>query len=453
VWTFDTHDGAKWSDGKPLTAEDAAWTFNSILANKDGATARYASYLAHVESVKADGPDKLTVTYDAPVATALPNLGSVPILPRQVWEPYLSGDASQLKDFTNEAPLVSGGAFILTSEKKDDYVIFKRNPNFYGDKPKLAGFGIQFFGSADAMVSAIKQGQIDVAYDVPATAAQTLREDSSIKVLESKGTDEDTLILNSSPGQTSHPELLDPKVRQAFHLAMNRQEMVDVVTLGLGQPTTSIIPPSVPKWADASIGAEGYDPQKANQILDGLGYTRGSDGVRVANGHPMDYTLLQPTGLTGHDRVVDLIRADLAKIGVKVEVKVVDGDAFGQALVSPSANAPGFDLAVDDWIAKWDPDFMLSLFTCGQRGNYNEAAYCSKAYDAAYEKQATLLSEVQRKNAVDQAQALLDRDKPWIPLFVNPNLIAITNNVHGFAGSPFVVDHGSRHQIADAWLS
>ncbi|MGZ4482811.1 MAG: ABC transporter substrate-binding protein [Nocardioidaceae bacterium] len=453
VWTFHTHPGARWSDGTPLTAEDAVWTLNAILANKDDATARYGSYLAHVVSVAAQGPNQLTITYDTPVATALANLSVIPILPRQVWGKVLSGDASQLKNFTNDAPLVSGGAFVLTSEKKDAYALFKRNPNFYGPKPKIGGFGYQFFGSADAMVSAIKQGQIDVAYDVPATAAKTLRADSALQLLNTKGTDEDTLVFNSSHGQTKHPELLDPRVREAFHLAIDRKSMVDIVTLGMGQPTTSIIPPSLTNWADPKIGDEGFNPRKANQILDRLGYTRGAGGIRVANGHPMDYTLLQPSGLTGHDRVVELLRGDLAKIGVRIEVKVIDSDAFGQALVTPNADAPSYDLAVDDWISRRDPDFMLSLNTCAQRGNYNEAAYCNKGYDAAYNAQSTILDATKRKAAVDRAQKILDRDKPWVPLFANPNLIAVRNNVKGFHGSPFVVDTTSRHQIDDSWLS
>ena len=452
VWTFHTHPGATWSDHKPLTAEDAAWTFNAILANKDGATARFGSYLAHVQSVTTKGPNELVVTYDKPVATALANLSVVPILPRAVWGPYLSGDAGKLSGFTNDAPLVSGGSFILTSEKKDAYALFERNPSFYGPKPKLSGFGFQFFGSADAMISAIQQGQIDVAYDVPATAVSTLKKDPSLHLLTNKGTDEDTLIFNSSPGQTEHPELLDPKVREAFHLAIDRQKMVDVVTLGMGTPATSIIPLSLQNWADPQIGAEGFHPDKASQILDQLGYTRGADGVRVANGRPMSYDLLEPTGLTGHDRVVDLLRSDLAKIGVEIHVRVVDGDAFGHALVTPSPKAPSYDLAVDDWISRWDPDFMLSLNTCGQRGNYNEAAYCNSHYDALYNQQSTSLDLAQRKQVVDEAQEALNRDKPWMPLFVNPNLIAVRKNVHGFSGSPFVVDTTSRHQIDDSWL-
>jgi peptide/nickel transport system substrate-binding protein len=452
TWTFHTRPGAKWSDGKDLTADDVAWTFQQILAHKSGPTARLASYLTHVTKVEAVDKNQLTITFDAPVATALSQIAQVPILPRQVWQTPLSGDAGQLKNFTNDAPLVSGGSFILTEQKKDAYAMFKANPSFYGPKPKISGFGFQFFGSADAMVTALRQGQIDVAYDVPATAAKTLKAEPSLDLLITPGMDEDFLIFNSSTGQRKHPELLDPKVRKAFHLAIDRKKLVDVVTLGMGAAATSVIPPSLPTWYDPTTGSEGLDVASANAILDGLGYTRGSDGIRVANGHPMTYELLQPTGLTGHDRVVDLVRADLAAIGVKVVPKVVDGDAFGQALVTPTEKAPSYDLAMDDWISKRDPDFMLSLFTCAQIGNRNEGAYCSNGYEALYNQQATALDPAARKDAVAKAQQFLDKDKPWIPLFVNPNIIAVNKKVKGFKGSPYVIDTTSRHQIDDVQL-
>src|SRR6478672_114822 len=452
VWTFNTRPGAKWSDGKALTAADATWTFQQILAHKDGPTARLASYLNHVASVETVNTNQMRVTFDAPVATALSQISQVPILPRQVWETPLSGDASQLKNFTNDAPLVSGGSFILTQQKKDAFALFKANPNFYGTKPKLSGFGIQFFGSADAMVTALRQGQVDVAFDVPATAAGTLKSESSLNVLATAGMDEDFLIFNSSQGQRKHPELLNPQVRKAFHEAIDRKKLVDVVTLGMGAPATSVIPPSLGTWVDPGVGVDGPDVSAANAILDGLGYAKGPDGVRVANGHPMSYELLQPTGLTGHDRVVDLVRSDLAAIGVKVTPKVVDGDAFGQALVTPSEKAPSYDLAMDDWISKRDPDFMLSLFTCGQIGNRNEAAYCSHDYEALYDAQGTAQDAQARHAAVAAAQQFLDREKPWIPLFVNPNIIAVNKKVKGFVGSPFVIDTTSRHQIDDVQL-
>src|SRR6185312_3948730 len=85
VWTFHTHPGAKWSDGKPLTAADAAWTYQTILKYQDGATANSAGYVAHMKSATAPNATTLVLTYKRPVANVLSQMQQTPILPEHIW--------------------------------------------------------------------------------------------------------------------------------------------------------------------------------------------------------------------------------------------------------------------------------------------------------------------------------------------------------------------------------
>ena len=110
VWTFHTHPGAKWSDGKPLTAADAAWTYQTILKYQDGATANSAGYVAHMKSATAPNATTLVLTYKQPVANVLSQVQQVPILPEHVWAKYATGNGKALTRFQNNAPVVSGGA-------------------------------------------------------------------------------------------------------------------------------------------------------------------------------------------------------------------------------------------------------------------------------------------------------------------------------------------------------
>ena len=114
VWTFHTQPGAKWSDGKPLTAADAAWTYQTILKYQDGATANSAGYVAHLKSATAPNATTLVLTYKRPVANVLSQVQQVPILPEHVWAKYATGNGKALTRFTNNAPIVSGGPFVLT---------------------------------------------------------------------------------------------------------------------------------------------------------------------------------------------------------------------------------------------------------------------------------------------------------------------------------------------------
>ena len=123
--------------------------------------------------------------YDKPSGTSLFDLGLTPILPPQVWQQYDTGDGKGIKTFQNVPengqPLVSGGPFEMTKYAKNDIALLQRNPNWYGTPAKIDGFGLQFYRDEDAMVTALKTGQLDAINEIPPTSVQTLQ-DAGMKV-------------------------------------------------------------------------------------------------------------------------------------------------------------------------------------------------------------------------------------------------------------------------------
>src|SRR5215831_7187345 len=175
VWTFHTQPNAKWSDGKPLTAADAAWTYNTIIKYQNGPTANSAGVVAHMQNATAPDATTVVLTYKQPVANVLSQVQQAPILPEHIWAKYATGNGKALKRFQNNAPIVSGGPFILTKYTPKQIALFKRNPGYYGTKPHIDGFGLQFFQTTDAMVTALKSGQLDGIETVPPTSVATLK--------------------------------------------------------------------------------------------------------------------------------------------------------------------------------------------------------------------------------------------------------------------------------------
>ena len=179
-----------------------------------GPTANSASYLAHVTSAEATDPNTLVIHYEAAVGNVLSQLNQMSILPQHVWEQYAAGDGKQLKTFKNDAPIVSGGPFQLVSFKKDDIALFQKNPNYWGTKPHIDGFGLKMFSNDDAMIQAAKHGDVDYLEGgggtIPPTNVQTLK-DAGWKILTGPGMTENDFIINSH--KPLHTELLDPKVR------------------------------------------------------------------------------------------------------------------------------------------------------------------------------------------------------------------------------------------------
>jgi peptide/nickel transport system substrate-binding protein len=435
TWIFHTQPHAKWSDGKPLTAADAAWTYSTILKFQSGPTANSAGYVAHLKSAVAPNPTTLVLTYSRPVANVLSQVQQVPILPEHVWARYATGNGKALTRFANPAPIVSGGPFTLVKYTPKQIALFKANPSYYGTKPNVDGFGLQFFGTTDAMVTALKSGQLDGIESVPPTSVKTLS-GSRFVVHSGPGIAFDDLIINSNPQQqASHRELLNPLLRQAFDDAIDRQAIVATSLLGHGQPGASIIPPATGHWSDPAIKPAPFDLAKAGQLLDQAGYRMGGNGLRIANGHPMSYTVIMPADTTNGygDRSFQIIQADFRKIGVQLTPKNLDNSAAYNAITADHYR--DFELSMWDWFPLTDPDFMLSVLTCGSWNVWNDTGYCNKAYDQLYSRQSAATSAAARQQIVYQMQQMIAAARPYLVLDYPDSIEA---HSAGWAGLPVV---------------
>ena len=416
TWTFHTQPNAKWSDGKPLTAADAAWTFSTILKFQNGPTANSAGTTAHMASATAPNATTLVVTYKQPVANVLSQLQQVPILPEHIWAKYATGNGKALTTFANPAPIVSGGPFMLVKYTPKQIVLFKRNPNYYGPKPHIDELGLQFFGTYDAEITALKSGQLDGIETVPPTSVGTLKS-AGFDVLKSPGNYFDDFIINSNPQQqASHRELLNPLLREAFDYAIDRQAIVKTSLLGYGQPGSSIIPPATGHWYNPSVTPTPFNLTKAAQLLNQAGFKMGPNGVRIADGHPMSYTIIMPSDTTGGygDRSFQIIQTDFKKIGVQLNPKNLDNSAAFSAITANHYR--NFEMSMWDWVPLIDPDFMLSVLTCGSFNVWNDTGYCSKSYDQVYQEQGAAMSPGKRQQIVYQMQRTVATQRPYLVL-------------------------------------
>ncbi len=437
--TFHTIEGGKWSDGQPVTAEDAAYTLNLML-KYPGPTGLMAGYAKHIVSAETPDPNTLVVGYEAPVneAWALSQLELIPILPEQVWSQQEGDNGKGLRTFTNDAPIVSGGPFVLTEYEKRDIAQFAKNPDFYGPEPHIDGFGLKFYTNEDAMISALLNDELDAVETFLPTALEKVQADPDMVVVETEGVYFDDFIFNSN--KPIHEELLDPKLREAFAHAIDLQELVDVVTLGHGQIGTTIVPPVTGEWHNPNVQAATYDVDLANQMLDDLGFEMGPDGVRIANGRPMEYEVLTPDSVSGIDREFQIIQAGLEQIGVKVTQKKLDPSAVFDVMAGPEYVYPEsydkFDLAIWDWYPLIDPDFILSVLICEQWGFWSDTGYCNKEYDQLYEDQGLAVDPEARKEIVWQMQEMIANDRPYLVLMHRNVIEAHNKQWDGFVISP-----------------
>src|SRR6185312_686477 len=342
---------------------------------------------------------------------------------------------NDLKTFANSAPVVGAGPFKLVKFKKDEIALFQRDSSFYGPKPQADGFGLRMFSNDDALVAALKANEIDSIEDVPATAIKTLK-NAGMNITNVPGFDQTDFIFNSNPKKPKRRELLNPKVREAFDHAVDRNKIVSVVFLGTAKPGVSIIPAATGAWYNNTLKTVSFDLGKANKILDGLGFKKGAGGIRTANGHKMSYQVITPTDVSSVDRTFQILQADFRKIGVQFSQKALDSSAAFDAITAPNGKYLNFDLAMWDWVALVDPDFMLSVVTCDQYNGWSDSGYCNKAYDAMYSQQGTTLDQAKRRQVVWAMQDKLFKERPYILLNYENWISAHSKGWAGFVSSP-----------------
>ncbi len=433
TWTFKTRKGAKWTDGKPLTAKDAAWTINTDIKYASGGAANAAGLIAHISRAKAPNPTTLVVNYTKAPGNVLGQFQQFAILPQHVWSKHTGHNGNDLKTFSNN-PLVGAGPFKLAKFKKNDIALFQRNGSFYGEKPQVDAFGLRMFTNEDALVSALKAHEIDAIEAVPATAIKTLRK--SFNVRTTPGVDQTDFIINSNPKKTSHRELLNLKVKEAMAHAIDRKQIIRVVFLGYAKPASTIIPPATGAWHNPAVKPEKFDLALANRILDKAGFKKSAGGIRVAGGHKMSYDVITPTDVPSTNRTFQILQPDFKKIGIQLRQRALDSTAAFDAITAPDNKYLKFDLAMWDWVALIDPDFMLSVVTCAQFGGWSDSGFCDKRYDAMYSQQQLTPNQAKRKAIVWKMQKYLNAKRPYLWLAAQDFVWAVSKSWGGLVASP-----------------
>ena len=203
-------------------------------------------------------------------------------------------------------------------------------------------------------------------------------------------------------------------MRLALAHATDKQQIIDVVLLGLGNPGLTLVPDSLPPFYNDQIVDYAFDIDLANQILDDAGYDdTDGDGVREmpGGGEPLDFRLNWPSDSTNLPRMAELLAASWGQIGIQTEQAALDPDT----LTSICCPAFDYDVILWGWGSDPDPAFLLSVMTTDEiPTGTSESGYSNPEYDELYAQQQTALDLDQRVAIIHQMQEIAHRDIPYI---------------------------------------
>jgi len=441
VWTFTLKDGIRWHSGEAFTVEDMVWAIQTVMDNPDG-WATTSNYVSGFSEVKALDEKTVQITLESPVSNMEYRASFLYAIYPPDFKPFTTPE--DLQNFPNDMPIGTGAFKMNTFDKDKGVIILDAFKDYHGNVPKVDQVVFQTFDNADAMIQALKVGDVDVIREVPNSAFETVKGFENVKAVEEPGRGLAELIINSIPATNDpppnrNPALEDPQVRLALATAINKQDILDIVLLGLGETGTTIIPTTLGGgfWHNP-LADVAFNLEEAGRILDEAGYVKGADGIREKDGVRLDFRLQFPSDSSNYPRAADLISGWLREIGVKATPESIDPDSL-TAAVTPTGD---YDLVIWGWGSDPDPDFMLSVMTSEQfvEGGWSDSGYSNPEYDQLYLDQQSVVDKDARQKIVWKMQEMVFNDRPYIVLYYEPNLDAYrTDRFTGFIESPLGV--------------
>ena len=395
TWTVTIRDDAYFTDGEQLTAEDVAFTYNTVKASSSVNDFTMLDY--------AEAADDTTVVFHMtrPFSIWPYTMAVVGIVPEHAYDSATYG-----------ANPIGSGRYILEQWDRGQQVILTANPDYYGEAPEMQRVVILFM-EEDAAFLAAQAGQVDVAYTSATYSNETVEGYSlaSYASVDNRGINLPAVPAGTdSEGRAVGNDFTaDVLVRRAINIGIDRQEMIDNVLNGYGTPAYSICD-QLP-WYNEASEVE-YDPEAAAALLDEAGWTMGEDGVRTKDGMRAELNLLYSNG----DSVRQALAADLAnqlgELGIACTIEGVGWDtAYDRALSEP---------LLWGWGAHTPMELYNIYHTIGDTGSAQYSPYSNETVDS-YMDEALASSDLEqsyelwRKAQWDGTTGVTqDGDIPWV---------------------------------------
>ena len=410
TYIFHLRSGVKFHDGRPLEAADVKYTFDSILSGAVK-TGKRGAFRA-VASVEA--PDAATIVFHlkAPDASLLWNLTrpGVGIVPRGA----AAGEMSL-------HPMGSG-PFRFVSSAVDEEIVLDRNPDYFGGPPKIEHLRLRIVPDALSRALELRKGSGDAELSsLTPDMYEALGKEKEISVAESPGTNIQYIAFNCTDPVLSHRE-----IRQALAYATDRDSLIRYLLRGTARAASSLLPPN--HWAyDPNLPAYGYDPKRAEELLDAAGFHRGPGGVR--------FHLTMKTSTDASTRLLAEALADeWRRVGVALELRSMEYATFYSDITHGS-----FQVYSQRWVGgNNDPDIFEYVFSSQKMppDGANRGHYKNAELDALLDQQAVEMDREKRKALLRRIQEIVAQDEPYINLWYTDNLCAHRTRIQGVELSP-----------------
>ena len=418
TYTFALRDGVKFHNGQTLSSADVKYTLDLVFSSNFGKSASFykgtgAEKVSYIKSVEAPDARTVVVTLTEPWVGLLSNLVPIPMIPKDSYESQKTH------------PLGTGPFKFVRYDNAQQVCDVEAFPEYWEGAPKLPSVRVRVISDMNALQAELQAGRVDIAplpTSLSPDAVKRLEGDPNLQVKVFNGSNVNLLTIN-----TASPPLDNVKVRQAIAYAIDRENLIKNLLLGLGKIAHSIIPEE--SWAYSPGQTYSYDPARAKQLLDEAGFRDpDGDGPRMRFDKPVVFKL-SGSSVAGR-QYAGVIQNSLKEVGIPVDIQTAEQNTFLDEL-----KRGNFQISYSQWVGgNQDPIFYKDLFASSEiptetRSARNRSRYSNKELDALLNEAVNTYDRQKARELYVKIQEIVSRDVPVFPLWYQSNIVIARKNV------------------------
>lgn len=419
IYTFKIRNGVTFSDGTVCDANAILANFNAIIENKDRHT--WLEMMNLLVGVSAPDDHTFVIELSEAYYPMLTELGC--IRPFAMISPNCMINRST-KDGVSR--YIGTGPYVLTDFETDQYAVFERNENYWGEKPEIERITVKVIPDNQTRIMALESGEIDLIFGknmLDADAISQYVDSDKFEVALSDPTSTRHIVLN-----TTNEILSDTAVRQALQHATNRTAISEGIFYGLEQPADTLYAATVP-YCDVELTPYEYSTETASSMLDEAGWIMGSSGIREKGGKKLELDLLYNSDSVTEKTISEYLQSEYLKLGISLNIHGEEEQSYRDNM-----KAGNFDMVFNIcWGMPYDPQSSLAAMRAPVYGDFaaQQGLADKKEIDQAITDILTTTDEEERQELYRFVLTRLHEDAVYIPLTFECNKALYTKNLQG----------------------
>lgn len=433
VWTFKLREGVQFHNGNTFDVNDVLYTYERALTEMSA----FKGMLSTLDSMRAVDDYTFEMTMNQPNVLLLSQINSLVIMDKETCDGKTDEEIALIP--------VGTGPYKLVEHVREDRVVFERNEAYWGEKPEATKVTFKPITNEGTRTANIISGAVDMITDVPVRDTVIIETNESIEILDAPSLRVIYLNLagwSETPSLDAEKPMKSPdgsnpfqkiEVREAIYRAIDEDTIIKQVMNGFAIPAPSYIPEGFNGY-NGNIKRLGFDPEKAETLLDEAGYPRQEDGYRF------EITLDAPNDRYINDAdVAAAVAGYLEKVGIKVNLNLMSRTVFFGYISASNKKGDNTHLCMTGWADGGGESTLMGMDMIYSKtqdgpvkdgfGGVNRGFYTNTKVDALVDEAMSTTDEVKRDALMQEAWQIAADDIAYIPLHFQKDIYAVSDRI------------------------